>query len=308
MIVLIAACLIAAQPLVATGNDSALWFVGDLPPGFPREQFEIREKKLADQYAVLHSLVRRPIAMAVHQNTLWFVDDATDVALYTFPLRNEAASEFGKSRRVTLQSVLSTSARPTGIVLLDGNPVVVCSGNTTELFQRKDHTWVALPTLARQGAIVAALQGTLIAAVGHADGIEMWRLGAQGWQSRGVIAYAGELTDLLVRDQWALLVTEQEGMITITRLQGDSQVPMSSFPIPKGRWKVVPSQSGLTVIAVERKGTAISMDIRWPSGKSEGGIELKEQSKCSQIVMTLMSFAAPLVLLIVLIPILKRIK
>ena len=88
MIEHILACILCASPLAITGNDSGLWFMGDVAPdksAFSSRakdfDFDLCQRYSTNEYVAVAPFTRRPSYLAVEADTLWFVDASVGVGL-----------------------------------------------------------------------------------------------------------------------------------------------------------------------------------------------------------------------------------
>jgi hypothetical protein len=292
MIELILSCILCASPLAITANDSGLWFMGDVAPD--KSAFSSRAKDLdfdlcqrysSNEYVAVAPFTRRPSYLAVEADTLWFVDASAGVGLYSMKLENVKSTSTSKNllvRMPILQSIYKTIEKPTGLVILEEQPVLIFDepeNNATTMVQFKDKDWVSLPSLPESGAKVAIFGSQLHAAVPTEGGTSLWYLQNGLWLSGDIVKFKGNLIDLLYRDNWPILVTSDAKDVTLTGIQQGGPVHLATLPLPKGRWGVAPTPEGLTVIGVQRKGIITSIDIGWPSGSVAEPIVLQERFK-----------------------------
>lgn len=311
MITTLIACLLAVQPLVVTGNDTGLWFIGDREPGFPRAQHALCTRVTAEKYEVMQSLLHRPVVMGVDAKAVWFVDAGEGISLYSMRLPQSKESETPRpdaQQGITLHGYLETELQPTDLVVLAGEPVVAFGGSTLILFTFTGNVWESLPTLNEQDASIAILQDQLIAAVPHDDGITMWYLHGEQWERGDVIALEGQLLDLITLDDWPILVLDHGETVHVVGLQRGDPIAITSLKKPKGRWGVARSSTGLSVVGVERIGTTTVIDIGWPSGDLSDPIVLDERKESLNPLFSILTFVAPLVMLMLMFSMIRRIR
>ena len=292
MIELLLACVLSSSPLAITGNESGLWFIGDVAPN--KSSFTARAKDLdfdlcqqygENEYVVVVPFTRRPSLLAVEENKLWFVDASSGVGLYTVKLANANSASTSRNamlRMPTLQSLYKTTEKPTGLLVLEEEPVLVfdASGeNATTLVQYKNKEWTPLPSINGSGAKVTLLRKQLIAAVPIYGGVSLWYFQEGSWLGGDKIEIDGALAGLICKDNWPILITNTADEVTMTGIQQGGPVHLATFPLPKGRWGAVPTSKGITVVGVQRKGIFTSFDIGWPSGTISGPIILNERIK-----------------------------
>ena len=278
MIELIAACLIAFQPLAATGNEEGVWFIGDLDPAVvefdsKKRNFEyaICKRVQRDSYFIQRFLIHRPVNLAVHQNTLWLVsNDLRSPAGFSL---YRASSPNADPTDTRLSMLMSLTAVATDLIVYKDNPLVICGGECLFLFACVGTALHELPPLCEQpNAKVVNVNGSLVAAVPNKDGVTLWHLTEGDWVEGDTIALQGTFEKILTKDGWILLVSTQEKQGHILGIQHAAPVEIASFAIPKGRWSTVPSPEGITVLGVERNGTLTALDLGWPSGATTGSV------------------------------------
>ncbi len=277
-------CLCVAKPLASTGNENEVWFIGDQDPSVI--QYDSRTRGLdyslcrrvsKGGFIVEHRLSHRPVELVLHKDAIWFVDDASGATVYS--MQRNGLSRSGTSSKISLQGFIETKTPPTGIVSLQDSVVVCCSGQSLQLFTFDGSAWEELPSLETEGAHVTTLNGELLVATPHEQGAKLWTLDANTWVGGAVVELQGTFVDLLVKGSWPLLVSEQGQRGHIVGLQKVAPLEIASFDVPKGRWSVVSSPQGLSVLAVERNGRTLVADLGWPSGRSQAPIELKQKAK-----------------------------
>lgn len=330
MIEVVLASMLFSTPLAMSGNESGVWFVHDVDPSTPsftRSQdidFELCERFTDNEYLVVHPLIRRPAGLAVENQTMWFIDDAHGIGLFSVTL---APSLRGStSRNTSLQSpvmkaVFDSTEHPTDFLLHQSSPLLVFGGDETEettLVHYVDNEWELLPSINGSSALVTPFYGELLSAVQDTDGqvsISVLRNGM--WEPMSFIddgiegkskftdvkkfLLDGDLFAFMHKDDWPILVTTKNEVATLLGLQKHGVVEVASFSIPRGRWGVAPSSNGFTVLGVERNGTTTVRDISWPSGELSDPIVLAERFlKDDTMLMTVLFVSMVLVSLILL--------
>jgi hypothetical protein len=312
-------CVFSYSPLALTGNETGLWFVGDINPqaatfsGKPQDlDYELCERFLEKQYIVVRPFTRRPAALAIGKQALWFIDDTSGIGLYKIHLPSLQGAMTSKNTSLqssTLEAVFETDEKPTDFLMYQGQPLVAF-GNSPEgvlhVFQYQDKKWNALAPLVGSHAHVALLQDQLIAAVASDVGISMWYFKEGSWLGGDELEIEGELVDLICRDDWPIFVSRVDETITLTGIQQGGLVEIASFDIPKGRWGVSSSSFGLSVVGVERKGITTVIDIGWPSGAISEPIILEERVMQDDSLLVTVLFVSMLVVSIILISKIRR--
>ena len=319
MIEHVVSSILFCSPLALTGNDSGLWFVGDTDPSAttfsskpPDLDHELCERYSAQQYVVVEPFTRRPSALAVDNNTLWFIDDTLGVGMYKIRLTNMLRASTSRNASLqssTLEGLLDTTEKPTDFLIYQGEPLLVfgdSANGSSKLLQYQHRVWNEKESLEGTNAHVSLLQDQLIAAVPSDFGVTMWYMNDGSWHGGDEVSIEGDLVDLICRDDWPILVTTSDGESTLTGIQRGGLVEIASFPIPKGRWAVSPSPMGLSVVGVERKGTTTVLDIGWPSGSISEPIVLEERFRENDTLFMTMLFVSMLVVSMILILKIRR--
>jgi len=284
MICIALLCLCVAKPLAATGSENEVWFIGDQDPSVVQYDpkmigldYFLCRRASKDGYVVEHHLNHRPVELVFHKDDIWFVDDASGAMVYSMQ-RNET-SRSDTSSKISLQGFIETQTPPTGILSLKDSVVVCCSGQSLQLFTFDGSVWEELPPLEIENARVTTQNGELLVAAPHEQGAKLWTLDANMWVAGAVVELQGAFVDILVKDSWPLLVSAKWQLGHIVGLQQSVPLEIASFDIPKGRWSVVSSPQGLSVLGVERNGRVSVVDLGWPSGSTQGSLELKQEAK-----------------------------
>ncbi len=289
MIFFVIASIFATQPLMSTGNDIGVWFVRDIEPGSIGHPHELCQQIDQESYQVVIPLAKRPIALSVHDQTLWFVGEGEPPILYRARLvENQATGDLRTVPRGRAAAVvpLEMTGVIRDILFLQDNPIFVIENGGVQCFDISEKP--VIPKLIGKEAHVTLFGNAWIGAVSTGSKVTMFSCTDEGWQARETYEVDGELTDLIVHDGWPLLITMHDDEVEIIGLQQEQQVRIASFPEPSGRWSVVESD-GLHVLGVERNGTTTAFRIGWPSGKNTEPIELTEQyGSIESIELTLM--------------------
>ena len=269
------ACVFSLQPLASTGAEDGIWFVGDRNPA--QIQFDAKAKGLeysicartsTTTYASLQSFLRRPTALTLYNNELWFVDQRNAIALYA--MRNKPTGELYAS----LQSTYETQLELRGLHQWGDVLALNVGGSSLQVVTYDGHNWEELPVLEEKDARTIVYKNNLLAFVPTKKGAHVWQYGNGEWESKGLREFTGTLGSIIQKNDWLLLVTEHEGDEEVFGLQKEQCILSATFSIPKGRWSVVPSPEGLSLVSVERNGTTTVVDMGWPSGRQSPAIEL----------------------------------
>ncbi|MDP7006402.1 MAG: hypothetical protein QF718_09355 [Phycisphaerales bacterium] len=309
MIGLIAGCLLSLQPITADGTEESVWFVGDRPPDAIGNEHELCSRETTNGYWVIQPLMSRPEALVVGENNIWFVEDGSGVELYKVKraVRHTGTTSGSPSRhRAQLVSFLESDQRPTDLVLIDEQPIIAFGGLNLDLYRYIGNKLIQLPTLEKPDAHVASLNGKLIAASPEENEVSVWYLQDGKWRGGDIIELEDQLVDFIVNDDWPLLITKNEKNASIIGLQQSGPIGIATFKVPRGRWGVVPSPDGLTVVGVERNGRTTVLDIGWPSGEVSEEIVLNEKFAGSDSVLTTVTLIIPLILFIVIVTLTRR--
>ena len=292
MIGVVIACLISAQTLAATGNEDDVWYIGDLDPSIV--QFDSRKSNLdfaickrtsKDTYIIQKLLQRRPLCLTRHKGQLWFVsNDTRGFSVYDLFIPKKSEPTQG---RTSMKWTVNINAVATDMVVYDDNLVVCCGEECLVLLAFIGNSFIELPVLCEQpNARVVNVDGHLVAAVPSDLGVTLWTLTDAEWVIGNTIALQGSFTQIITKDGMILLVSQEEQQGHILGIQLEIPIEIAAFDIPKGRWSVVPSPQGLSVIGVERNGTTTVIDIGWPSGKTSEAIELYQDTRHLPSVFT----------------------
>lgn len=279
MIAFLIAGILATQPLMATGNERGVWFVRDAEPGTLGPRHELCFLLDQDKYQVVLPLSNRPTALAIHNQTLWFVGDSQHPVLYRARLiENQTTGDLqtvpsGKATAVTSLPIVGEIQ---DIVFLDTEPIVVVEHEGTQCVGI-DGVPIT-PRLVGGGWHITVLGDALVAVMSDETNtiVRVFEDGA--WKETGRYNIEGRVHDFIVHDAWPILVTTKDNAIQLVGLQQNESVNIASFPNISGRWAVV-AGGGLHAIGVERNGTITAFDIGWPSGTTSETIVLVEQHK-----------------------------
>lgn len=275
MFISILACIVSIQPLVSTGADGGIWFIGDRNPA--QIQFDTRAKGMEfsicartskTAYVSLQSFLRRPVGLLIFNNEIWFADQREGVALYA--MRKDSMGAL----HATLQTTFETQMELKGMHQWGDAIAISSGGESLQITTFEGGLWKELPELLEKDATAVVYKNDLLAFAPSERGVRAWRYGESNWESEGQVELHGVLVAVVQKADWLLLVTEHEGQGAIWGLQQKECIQMASFTIPKGRWAVLPSPEGLSLMSVERNGTTTVMDINWPSGSLSPAIEL----------------------------------
>jgi hypothetical protein len=306
MIFFVLASVLVTQPLMATGNKFGVWFVRDTEPGTIGPPHELCQQIDQDSYQVILPLAKRPIALAVHEQTIWFIGESEPPTLYRARLvENQATGVMGTvpQGRATAVTSLAMQGVVRDLVFIHDEPVLVVEDEGLQCF---DIRGAALTSkLTGLDVHVSVQGGDLIGAVSRENSVTMHILNDKTWQVTGTFALDGELKDLIVHEGWPLLITTHDDEIEIIGLQQDDQVKIATFPKLAGRWSVVEGD-GLHVLGVERNGTTTAFDIGWPSGKKTEKKELVEQYSSIEAVELTMMIVTTAIFFVVMVLILNR--
>ena len=303
MIGVVIACLISAQPLVATGNDRGVWFIGDRDPTiveFDEKNrsldFVICKRASRDTFIVQKLLKRRPGSIAFHNGQLWFVsNNSLGFNVYGLHIPTESDPTQG---RTSMKWTVAIDAVPTDLVVYDGNLVVCCGDERLILLTLIGNSFKELPQLCNQsGARVVNAGGALIAAVPHESGVTLWTLTDAEWVAGETIELQGTFSGISEKDGVILLISELNQQGYILGIQRGIPIEIATFDIPKGRWSVVPTPEGICVIGVERNGTSTVLDIGWPSGTVNDSIVFTEDTSHSTSMFDRFPYLLPLLLI-----------
>ena len=306
MISFVLASVLATQPLMATGNDAGVWFVRDTEPGMIGPQHELCHQIDQDTFQVVLPLAKRPIALAVHGQILWFVGDSDPPILYRARLvENQATGDLRTvpRGRATAVTPLEIQGLVRDLVFMQDEPVFVIDNGGVQCFDMKG---LAITSKLTGDDAHVAMQGSnLIGAVSNMNIVTLYTLKDGSWQAGEKHEINGELQDLVVHDGWPLLITTHDDLVEIIGLQQGKQMKISSFSKPSGRWSVVDSD-GLHVLGVERNGTSTAFSIGWPSGKRTEPVDLSEQYGSVEAIELTMMIVTTVIFFVVLMLILSR--
>ena len=303
MIAVVFACLISVQPLVATGNEKGVWFIGDRDPTvmeFDEKNrsldFAICKRTSKETYIIQKLLKSRPACLAFHEGQLWFVsNDSRGCSVYSLFIQNKSEPTRG---RTSMKWTLEIDAVPSDLVVYDGNLVVCCGDDSLILLSITGNSFKELPSLCNQpNARVVNAHGTLLAAVPCESGVTLWNLSEVGWIAGETVELQGTFTEIIEKDGIVLLVSKREQQGHILGIQRGNYVVIATFEIPKGRWSVVPSPEGVSVIGVERNGRSTVLDIGWPSGRNYESIVFTQDTSFESSIFGRFPFLLPSLLI-----------
>ena len=303
MIGVVIACLISAQPLVATGNDKGVWFIGDRDPTvveFDEKKrsldFAICKRASRDTFIVQKLLKRRPACITFHKGQFWFVsNNSLGFSVYDLNIPTESEPTQG---RTSMKWTVAIDAVPTDLVVYDDNLVVCCGDECLVLLALIGNSYKELPQLCDQpNARVVNVGGELLAAVPHENGVTLWTLTDGEWIAGETIELQGTFSGITEKDGIVLLTSELKQQGHILGIQRGNPVEIATFDIPKGRWSVVPTPEGICVIGVERNGTSTVLDIGWPSGTVNDSIVFTEDTSHSTSMFDRFPYLLPLLLI-----------
>ena len=302
MIISVLAMVVSVlQPLAVTGNDRGMWFVGDLDPtviNYDQNKkgldYAICSRNSEDTFTILKRLAHRPELAVTHGNNLWFVDNIDNgFNLYSFFVPQHAEQKGRKARRVLLKWTIEGDFTPTDVVVYQDSVTVCCSDTCLAILSFATAVTEIEPLCNQPNARVANLNGELLAVVPDVNGAVIWSLKEKEWSVRNEIGFDGELVSIFVKDDWPVLVTKTGQTGHLLGVRHGKSVKMASFEIPAGRWSVVPSQYGCTVLGVERNGTTSALDIGWPSGDVGSSMSLDLDTSNMPSFFTKFPFLVP---------------
>ena len=301
------AIVFATQPLMATGNDLGVWFIRDTAPGSIGATHELCFQINNDKYQVVLPLSKRPVALAIHDQTLWFVGENESPILYRARLvQDKATGSFSTSpsERANAVAQLAFEGKIKDIVFLDDDPILVIENDGVQCFSVGGSS--VTPLLHGEGNHVAVLGNSLIAVVvDDPQSVTTYTYQGDGWELGAKYEFEGNIHDLIVHDGWPLLVTSVEEGVKIVGLQQTEIANIAAFPMLSGRWAIV-SSNGLHAIGVERNSTTTFFDIGWPSGKTSKPIQLTEFYGTVGLVELTVMVLTTVICIIMMISILRK--
>ena len=306
MIALVIASFLATQPLVATGNDLGVWFVRDNAPGATGPSHELCYQIEKDKYQVVLPLAKRPIALAVQEQTLWFVGASDPPILYRARLvKNKTTGAFstvphGRANAVKPISVPGTIK---DLVFLDDDPILVVEHEGVQCYNIDGSARTS--KLQGDGIHISVQGSSLIATTRSGNTTTLHTFNGEVWELIGNFEVDGNIQTLMVHDGWPILITTNDNEIEIIGLQQDEVVKIAAFQILSGRWAII-SGGGLHAIGVERNGTTTAFNIGWPSGRTSDPIELGEQHGSVKMVELLVMIVTTGIFIMMMISILRR--
>ncbi|MDP6693227.1 MAG: hypothetical protein QF444_02785 [Phycisphaerales bacterium] len=283
MICVVLAGIIASQPLMIAGNEVGIWFVRDTIPGSLGPEHELCQLLGEDKYQVVLPLAARPLALGVNEQTLWFVGDGDKPVLYCARLvENQATGDLRTvpRGRATALITLELEGAIRSMIFLDDKPILVVENDGLQCFDTDG--LAMMPNLRGNGGQMAVISGSIIAAIPSTNqevrGVQIWHQRDKGWIRGPFVSIEGKLCDLVIKDDWPLLVSSNGSEIIVSGLQNNQALELASFPTLAGRWAIVSKpSSGLVAIGAERNGTTTKIDLGWPSCKASDPIVLSEQ-------------------------------
>ena len=306
MIALVIASFLATQPLVATGNDLGVWFVRDNAPGATGPSHELCYQIEKDKYQVVLPLAKRPIALAVQEQTLWFVGASDPPILYRARLvKNQTTGAFstvphGRANAVKPISVPGTIK---DLVFLDDDPILVVEHEGVQCYNIDGSSRTS--KLQGDGIHISVQGSSLIATTRSGNTTTLHTFNGEVWKPIGNFEVDGNIQTLMVHDGWPILITTNDNEVEIIGLQQDEVVKIAAFQILSGRWAII-SGGGLHAIGVERNGTTTAFNIGWPSGRTSDPIELGEQHGSVKMVELLVMIVTTGIFIMMMISILRR--
>ncbi|MDP7009566.1 MAG: hypothetical protein QGI78_08360 [Phycisphaerales bacterium] len=290
MIASVLASLLVAQQLVSTSNNVGVWFVHDRPPGSTGALYEICQRIDESNYQVVIPLSKRPIALAVHDTTLWFVGGETPPVLYRARLHeNRATGDLRTDPRGRASAVttIDIEGRVQDLIILNNDPVLVVEQDGLQCYSLdgkpitpKVHGHIGACSTQEEKLRLALQEEQQITVHTYQD--HAWNVGDQ-------FSIDGKLQDFFTFDDWPVVISSKNGVVSFIGVQQGTPVTFATFPEPAGRWAVVGHDSGIQVIGVERNGTTTAMEIGWPSGQvSSPRVLTKQYGSARPLELTLM--------------------
>ena len=253
MIALVIAGYLAAQPLIATGNDLGVWFVRDNAPGTIGSSHELCYQIEKDKYQVVLPLAKRPIVLAVQEQTLWFVGASDPPILYRARLvKNQTTGAFSTvpNGRANAIKTISVPGTIKDLVFLDDDPILVVEHEGVQCYNIDGSARTS--KLHGDGSHISVQGSSLIATTGSGNTTTLHTFNSEGWEPIGNFKVNGNVQTLMVHDGWPLLITTNDNEVEIIGLWQDEVVKIAAFQILSGRWAII-SGGGLHAIGVERK-------------------------------------------------------
>ena len=300
MILILLSTLLALNPLAATEDVDGIWFVSDISPGMPGPKFEISKCDGDDSFLAILPLQYRPLAIGIQGDLLWFVDHGEGIGLYHVQIETQQVTP-----SASLFSYFTTELVPIDLEFNNGNPIVICQDEVLQCIEFDGAKHSLLPPLNSRRAFVTVLGGGLIAASQEDQIVTMWQLKQNQWVQTSQIPFHGELTDVIAKDDWPVLISLENEQIFIQGVQGGHLERIATLEKPKGRWRVLSSPNGLVLLSSEQNGTSNRQNIGWPSGISQEPIELSRKEQ-GIIFDSLLSLLFPLLLCFLLLVMFRR--
>ena len=295
MMVLLYAGILAAQPLMTASNDAGVWFVRDNEPGSLGPMHELCQQTGTDKYQVVLPLAKRPVALAVHDQTLWFIGEGESPVLYRARLaEDQSTGTFYPVLRGRAEAVqtLDIQGKILDLLFLQDEPILVVENGGLQCFNA--NSIAVTPLLPASGGRISVQGDSLIAVtpdtVLQTEGIRVWQVTEDGWQGGDFTEVEGKLHNFIFHENWPLLILTQGGFASVVGLLDGKSVEFATFPVLAGRWAVIPKHdTGLAAIWVERNGTVTTIDIGWLSRTVSKPIVLSRQhDKARGMEITLM--------------------
>lgn len=295
MILFLLSGILAAQPLMAASNDAGVWFVRDNEPGSVGPMHELCQQFGTDAYQVVLPLAKRPVAFAVHDQTLWFIGDGESPVLYRSRLiEDQSTGTFRPVLRGRAEAVQPLDIQGTilDLLFLQDEPLLVVENGGIQCFNA--NSIAVTPLLQATGGRISVRGDALIAvtpdSVLQKKGVRIWRDTDEGWRGGEFTEVEGKLHNFIFHEDWPLLILSQGGIASVVGLLDGNSVEFATFPVLAGRWAVIPKhESGLVAIWVERNGTVTTNDIGWPSRTvSEPVVLSRQHDKAQGVEITLM--------------------
>ena len=216
--------------------------------------------------------------------------------------------EDGHSATASLQAFVTTDLVPVDLEIIGETQIVVCQNEILQCISFDGDLRTLLPPLESSHAFTAVLDNQLIAASQEGDTITTWKLLERIWQETAKFVIEGNLVDVMVKDDWPILVMNKTEDLEVIGLQPTHQVKVATIPIPKGRWRMLVDEKGLVLLSVQRNGIVTHQEISWPSGRLGKSVELLRKQRGISIVEFLLTLLTPLLLCVFLFMLIRRKK
>ena len=304
MISLFLTTLLVIDPLAATNSSDHIWFISDRTPGTPGPKYELSYCDSSTSFTTYLQLQHRPIAMSASDRSIWFVDQGGGVGLY----RVLQKVEEDQLPTASLQAFLATDLIPIDIEIIGETQIVVCQTEILQCISFDGELRTLLPPLDSNHAFTAVIDNQLIAASQEGNSITTWKFFEETWRVSTKYEVEGKLADVIVKDDWPILVMNKKDSLEIIGLQSSHQELVATIPIPKGRWRLLVNDEGLVLLSVQRNGIVKHQDIGWPSGRLGKSVELLRKYRGITIFEFLMTLLTPLLLCVFLVMLIRRKK